>query len=428
MYGQMGGFPYWQVWFDEKGKPDEFKRRAVVREVPQNNLRHLFVFSHGWNNDSRMAEDLYSRFFTQLGDVLDHQGISRAGVGVVGVIWPSMRWADEAPRSAAGGAASAGRGRAAVRSDGDLVRELKAVYAKPKQKKAIDEMARLLDERPADAKAKARFQKLMAELAPKKLPPEDDAERALLKKPPGEVFGAMKSLSPAKRRAAAGAIGDLWNGAKEALRATTYWEMKERAGVVGKKGLGPLITEIHDAAPDVKIHLIGHSFGARLVSFSLAGLPAFYVGATSPVKSLMLVQGAFSHFAFADTLEFNKQGGALKGMQARVDGPLLATHTLKDTALCVYYEKASMIARQNTAAARRKVSLWGAMGSTGARAVDAQDLKFANVGRAYDFTGGKFFNLDGNSFMVQGGPPSGAHSDIVYDKIAWALACGAGLA
>ena len=56
------------------------------------------------------------------------------------------------------------------------------------------------------------------------------------------------------------------------LRTATYWEMKNRAGVVGCRGLGPLIGQIDAAAPALRIHLLGHSFGARLVSDSLSAV------------------------------------------------------------------------------------------------------------------------------------------------------------
>jgi hypothetical protein len=47
--------------------------------------------------------------------------------------------------------------------------------------------------------------------------------------------------------------------------------MKNWAGVVGQKGLGPAINRLADEVPNL-VHLIGHSFGARLVSYALAGL------------------------------------------------------------------------------------------------------------------------------------------------------------
>jgi len=429
MATHMGGLPYWQMRFDEGGKPEARLRQTLLREIPQQGIRDLFVFSHGWNNSSAMAESLYSRFFTQLTDVLRARGIAHGGFGTVGIIWPSMRWADEAPPSRAGAAAAAGK-RGAAKSDGDLVRGLKAVFTTSKQRKALDQMAQMLDKRPTGSKEIVKFQKLMQELAPRKLPAEDDGERALLTKKPEVVFGAMASLAPRqRRRAAASVIDDLWDGAKEALRAATYWQMKERAGIVGKAGLGPLIVDIHKAAPGARIHLLGHSFGARLVSFSLAGLPPKAVGAASPVKSLVLLQGAFSHFAFAHALPHDtKRGGALKGMANRVDGPILVTHSRKDSAIGSAYPKASFLSRDDAAAAGANVPRWGAMGSAGAQAVDATELRFGDVGDSYSFARGRFFNLDGNTVIVNGGPPSGAHSDIVHDKIAWAVVCGAGAA
>ena len=72
--------------------------------------------------------------------------------------------------------------------------------------------------------------------------------------------------------------------------------MKARAGDIGRGGLGPLLVELHRRSPAVRVHLIGHSFGARLVSFALGGIGS---PAESPVASLLLVQGAFSHWSFA---------------------------------------------------------------------------------------------------------------------------------
>src|SRR5262249_2309461 len=141
----------------------------------------------------------------------------------------------------------------------------------------------------------------------------------------------------------------LWNGAKDALRVATYWQMKQRAGIVGRKGLGAtVLASLAESAKNTRVHLLGHSFGARLVAFSLAGLPPALTGAASPVKSLFLLQGAFSHFAFADSLPFDHtRSGALKGMAARVDGPLLTTHSLKDLAVGLAYPAASFLNQED---------------------------------------------------------------------------------
>ena len=65
----------------------------------------------------------------------------------------------------------------------------------------------------------------------------------------------------------------LWNGAEEVLRSMSYYEMKNRAGVIGQKGLGPMLGKLAAADRGIRVHLMGHSFGARLVAYSLSGLP-----------------------------------------------------------------------------------------------------------------------------------------------------------
>jgi hypothetical protein len=354
------------------------------------------------------------------------------------VVWPSKRWADEPEPTAApdggGGAVGLGDGAGAPPAappDPVLVEDLKDVFEGAERQAALDEMARLLEERPEDPAALARFQALMAELATDPdagSPGEDQGELALLEDDPEEVFGRFADAVPQTGEGGAAGLGDtfgrLWGGAKEALRQLTYFEMKKRAGVVGKEGLGPLLGRIHQADPDVRIHLIGHSFGARLISFALAGLPA----GDSPVKSLYLLQGAFSHFAFADALPFDRsRGGALKGMAARVDGPLVVSFSIHDTAVGKLYPLASLSSRDDAAGLEDRLFRWGGMGHDGAQAVEADVAALAPVGSSYPFQPGKFVNLDGNAIVNRGGPPTGAHSDIFHPELVWAGLAAAGL-
>src|SRR5918998_6173452 len=53
----------------------------------------------------------------------------------------------------------------------------------------------------------------------------------------------------------------------------------------------------------------------------------------SPVKAVTLLQGAFSHFAFAQPLPLDaNRNGALAGMLDRIDGPLTACFSSHDSA------------------------------------------------------------------------------------------------
>jgi hypothetical protein len=140
------------------------------------------------------------------------------------------------------------------------------------------------------------------------------------------------------------------------------------------------------------------------------------------------LQGAFSHFTFADPLPFDStRKGELAGMASRVDGPLLTTHSLKDTAVGVAYPLASLIAGQDAAGEDDLLFRWGSMGHDGAQAVDAKNVPLSNAGASYELETGKWLNLDGNMVIINGGPPSGAHSDIVHPQTAWAALAAAGI-
>ena len=198
---------------------------------------------------------------------------------------------------------------------------------------------------------------------------EDSGETALLLSddPAADYQAAADAFGTAAPAGAEQGIGDWFgkaiNGAKDVLRVFSYNTMKARAGTVGRNGLGPLLAALHAQSPAVRVHLIGHSFGARLVSFSLSGVGA---PASSPVASLLLLQGAFSHWCFAHAQD-NPFGspGALNGYPDRVHGPLVATHTVYDWAVGVWYPKASFLAQQDTEAA--VADRWGVWEPTATR-------------------------------------------------------------
>ena len=454
MSTDLHGFPFWTLEFDKDGSPaDAGALDTFVDQVAGQALTDLYVISHGWNNDRDKALALYDRYFAEVRKIVDAKGVG-ARIGVAGVIWPSILWPDDAAASArtdvvapamSGGAVSMGMGPPpplATASLDDVHAALNKGYKTSEQQRLLTELIALLAERKDSDEALQKFQQALGQLLA-----SERAGAASDKANPDAADGAV-GLMPFKdfRRlldtlghqmpqpgggGAAGlldGLGKLWDGAKDVLRVGTYWQMKERAAVVGRAALGPLIARLQGRAPATRVHLIGHSFGARLVSNALAGLPATSVGPASPVKSLLLLQGAFSHFAFADVLpQDHTRSGALKGMAARVDGPLLATHSLRDLAVGRVYPAASFVNRDDSSAAQDQASRWGGMGNDGAQAVEALRMPLGDVGTVYPFRPGKWINLDANQVIIHGGLPSGAHSDIAHPHTAWVTLAAAKL-
>jgi hypothetical protein len=76
---------------------------------------------------------------------------------------------------------------------------------------------------------------------------EDTGEAALMTADTATAFGHAAAMAPSSAGNAEG-IGNLfaglWDGAREVLRTMSYYEMKNRAGVVGQQGLGPLLAQL----------------------------------------------------------------------------------------------------------------------------------------------------------------------------------------
>lgn len=212
----------------------------------------------------------------------------------------------------------------------------------------------------------------------------------------------------------------------------SYFEMKARAGDIGRSGLGPLLACLPEQQPGLRVHLMGHSFGARLVSFALSGITS---AEASPVASLCLIQGAFSHWSFAplESMPFGT-AGALCQYADRVHGPLVATFSEHDWAVGRWYPQASFLARvDNEAAEAGEPDQWGGMGADGFQGVSPSgSINLLPAGEAYSLEAGSFYRVNGSAVIADTSQSlfSGAHSDIRHPQVAWlamaAAAAGAG--
>jgi pimeloyl-ACP methyl ester carboxylesterase len=189
--------------------------------------------------------------------------------------------------------------------------------------------------------------------------------------------------------------------------------MKERAGTVGRTGLDEVLRGIRLRRPDIKLHLIGHSFGGRLVTAAAVGpdnQPAL------PIDTLTLLQAAFSHYGFADNYEGNKDGFfRVLVTEHRVKGPVLISCTVNDKAVGLAYPIASLVARQVASRLGDKNDKYGGIGSNGAQKTpEATDSHLLPVGGAYQFEAGKLHNLTSDEFIK-------GHSDICKNEVAYAV-------
>ncbi|MFI1164203.1 serine-threonine protein kinase [Streptomyces sp. NPDC020801] len=424
---EMSVAPYWELTFDADGDVDGAERDRLLADLTKRGVRDLIVFAHGWNNDRSGATRLYSHFFAPVPRLAP-----AARIGYVGVVWPSMRFCDEPipdfPRSTAAGPVPA----AAL--DKDTRHALLETF--PGRATVVDRLARMLDERPSEEAALEEFGRLVRLLV-EVVPPGPQApfaadtlaegvpqsEPEMFARPTADVCGefaqAVARLQTPDGQESFG-LPNPWDGAKELLRQATYYAMKRRAGTVGERGLGPVVGRLAATAPETRIHLVGHSFGGRLVSFALRGLP----DGVRAVKSVTLLQGAFSHYAFAARLPDDPRvGGVLQGQEHRVDGPLVCCYSRYDSALGTLYPLASRMADDDRSVLGVDIgglvgSKWGAMGHNGVQAVPGTHACTLADALGAPLPASGCVNVDTAEVVRRGGPPSGAHSDIVHPELA----------
>jgi len=442
------GEPIWELHYDEHGALTAPTEADFLDEVINQEVTDLFMFSHGWGTSQDSARGLYQDMFPLIRDAASNLGSAK--IGFVGIYWPSL-WFPPTPatpppavgstHASEGAVVDLSAGTAQV-SGAEIASALSPGFADPAQRDAITRIGELIDEGLAAADAgepdAAQEQRVdeIHDLITSLVPPAPDGEvedsgetASLFADPKIALEGAADAFGSAPAGSSTQGVGDwfkkAFNGAKDTVRVLSYTVMKARAGDIGRTGLGPLLARLHARSSAVRVHLIGHSFGARLVSFALAGIDD---EADSPIASLVLLQGAFSHWAFAHAQD-NPFGepGALNAFPDRVHGPMVATFSSYDWAVGVWYPRASFLARQDAEAAT--TGRWKGLGADGFQAVNPlADLTMpANGSANYGLEPGTFYRVDAGAVInnVEDDRFSGAHSDIRKPPVAQLVAAAA---
>jgi pimeloyl-ACP methyl ester carboxylesterase len=207
--------------------------------------------------------------------------------------------------------------------------------------------------------------------------------------------------------------------ARQLISLTSYYQMKDRAGKVGARGVTALLDALSaalSAAPHATpeaphLHLAGHSFGARVVSSAAATT-------TSPIHSISLLQGAFSDLAFAGADGPLRRAGAFRVALTSgvLKGPIIVTHTHNDLAVTVAYAVASRLARQAGSGLGGPDDPYAGIGANGAVATHeaVRSVPLSAAGFSYEFVPGRIYNLRADAFIS-------GHLDVTGPEVANAV-------
>jgi hypothetical protein len=210
-----------------------------------------------------------------------------------------------------------------------------------------------------------------------------------------------------------GFFSGVLSGARNILNYTTYYQMKERAGRVGAGGVNPLLRTIAVKHPEIRIHVVGHSFGGRLVTAAVAGNDD---GSVLNVASMSLLQAAFSHYGFSGNWDNKGAKGFFRRVIEReaVAGPVIITCTQMDKAVGAAYPIASLLAHQVASGLGDKSSKYGGIGRNGAQKSDAVDASLLDVGASYGLKAKRLHNLEAEAFIKN-------HGDVTNARVAYAV-------
>jgi len=432
----IAGISYAAAHFDKDGAALD-KQEVTLPE----GTTDLIVASHGWNNTEEQAEQLYTGLFTSFAAVASDQ-LQNKKIAIVGVIWPSKKFTDVvdtavAEQSRGGGA---GFGMSSTAAD-DTIKAKLDVIATMFDKKAAKKIAAAknqIGKLESDLDARRKFADELRSLLDESAAHEED-NSALFFKLDGSVLleklkmptplvstgqagggGAASLGTHSKATPAGGAagLGDIFSGIKSGairfLNYLAYYEMKKRAGTVGQKGVGPMLDRL--AGNVQRIHLVGHSFGCRLVTAAAA------TSTTDKLQSMSLLQAAFSHNGFSKSMN-----GFFRSVvdNHRIKGPIIITYTPNDRAVGIAYPVASRLAGTVASAFGDANDKFGGLGRNGAQKMEQGEVvqavdRLLEVGGSYSWQSGRFHNLEGSKYIVD---PNGgdAHGFVTGKEVAWAV-------
>jgi hypothetical protein len=384
---QLGASPFEWLEYDKDAQLKDSSAAVRLQALLGPAITDLVVMSHGWNNDLPDAERMYSILWQNAADELTKRGRDPASFVVVGILWPAKAWdaiydgAEElVTENQAGGTMAVADGF--ERTDLDvpperleaMISQVRAFADDPKFDAVADAArAAAVNDGSRDEDAAYEFFKaalaslgVQRDLSDPELTQDanifrlsatiSDANDLLagFSSPPAfEVSpgaGAALGLGDVVRGAFRGArSGVVW-----ALNKLTYYTMKKRAGAIGES-VADLLGGLQ-LGSDIRLHFVGHSFGARLVTAAGTRLvPPPHVA----FRSVTLLQGAYSH----NGMTAGK--GPFYALVGKPSGPISFSHTHNDQATTIAYPLASRLSGDATKSLGDANDVYGAMGANG---------------------------------------------------------------
>jgi len=426
--------PLWIVPFDEHGACTGPETRGLfVEELARGGYTDVFLFSHGWNNTFELAAERYKRFIVGYHDLLRSKALAEPSPYkplLIGIRWPSidlvLPW-EKVPQIAAP------PGPDEPPPDMDKLAMMDLVKGSL-DSSAAEKLERLAGQATLPDKEARELAELLASAYPSDGELGDDSERpgaddvmaiwqeiadegfteTEVESSGPESFGVAVEDRPPAEPISAGFLSRL--DPRDILRAFTVYKMKDRAGVVGAAGGAPLVRDLLNAG-DARLHLVGHSYGSRLLLAAICADPL-----PRKVGSLLLLQPAVNCFCFAEEVPKIGKPGGFRVALDRVEEPIFTTFSPNDRPLHDFFHIA--VRRRSDLGDQLKVaglgeipSLYAALGGWGPAGLpgEAQEVALARFPKRYAL------DRSVRVYALNGATGINGHSDVVNEWTYWTL-------
>ncbi|GAA2515833.1 hypothetical protein [Pilimelia columellifera] len=428
-----GAAPLYLLRYDASGGLSSPQTAQRLREDAAAGATDVFLFSHGWNNVFGQALTRYRSFIAGYLAQRVELGLPTPSPYrplLVGLVWPSasfLRPGEEGPQIAA-----AGPDDPAALADAFHTERMLQFVTEDLDARGAAELSELVDgtQRLPEPQARRAVEIVRDAFAAG----GDEAGAVAAPTVAGlldswaRLDGVDKPVAEAETFGTA-AVGAATAGAATAqlqpdaagigffdprtiLRTATVWKMKGRAGAVGAHGVAPLVSDLLNGS-SARLHLIGHSFGARLL---LSALTAAQV--SRPARSMLLLQAAINRWCFAGDVAGTGRAGGYRPTLARVEQPVLATLTSHDDALRKVFHlvmRGDHLGEPDIAAFGDE-ERYGALGGYGpAGAAGAVTLPILDPGQPYALP------PDAEVVAIDGSRTLGGHGDVSNPSTWWLL-------
>lgn len=412
-------FPYYIVPFDKNGQCEA----PLTREHLLDNLAghsDIFFFSHGWNNDWEVASARYAGF-------IDGYIRQRSSLGLkvpdnynpvlVGIFWPSqaLAWFDNETGPRFAGSVEDGREQVVEIAHSLPAAQREAFLTLAQTPRLTPQQAAELAQLLADALKDQHDDEGLQRSPPSAQDLLVSAIVAAEPEPDYDQFGAVRNV-PQTPPTPAGVIDALKSlDPRQLIKPFTVWQMKDRAGKVGGAGVSLLLADILNRNATARVHLLGHSYGCKVVMAATAGLP----DGVRKIYSALLLQPAISQYAFAAQIPDSAQQGGYRRNLARIIRPVVATFSSHDSALSQAFHLALRrdqdLGEQPSPAG--SPSKYGALGGFGPQPAQTPPIAIKDPLDPYDFGPGE------RILGIQGSRTISGHGDISNPSTWWLAYC-----